>query len=55
MAAHEPTTTLGFWAGIITGLIVGTLAGGIALIGQGVWEHGRWIGARECALETQSN
>lgn len=44
-------TTLGFWAGLYIGLFLGVVVGGVALIGQGVWETGRYYGYEQCRME----
>lgn len=31
----------------LIGFATGMIFGGIALIGQGVWEHGHWMGLRD--------
>ena len=42
------TPTWGFWAGIVTGIILGVFVGSVALVGQGIWEHGKFIGEMTC-------
>lgn len=48
---NEVQTTWGFWVGLIAGMILGCFVGGIALIGQGVWEGGRYWGYQQCKAE----
>jgi len=43
--------TLGFWVGLFTGMIAGCFVGGVALIGQGLWEEGRHWGYEQCKME----
>lgn len=40
-----------FFTGSIFGLILGVFVGGIAAIGQGVWETGRYWGHQQCNME----
>lgn len=40
-----------FFAGSIFGMILGVFIGGIAVIGQGVWETGRYWGHQQCNME----
>lgn len=51
MTERVVEATVGFWAGLIVGIICGTFVGGIALIGQGVWEAGKHWGYEQCKLE----
>lgn len=51
MTGRVVEETVGFWAGLIVGIICGTFVVGIALIGQDGWEAGKHWGYEQCKLE----
>ena len=44
----EPKSTLSFWIGLLTGMVLGLFVFGVSIIGQGVWETGRMWGEAIC-------
>jgi hypothetical protein len=44
----ESKTTLSFWIGLLTGMVMGVFVFGISIMGQGVWEAGRMWGETIC-------
>lgn len=49
--------SLGFQAGLLigslTGIVLGVTVGGIALIGQGLWNEGRYWGYQQCLEDSK--
>jgi hypothetical protein len=49
--------SLGFQAGLLIGslmgIVLGATVGGIALIGQGLWNEGRYWGYQQCLEDSK--
>lgn len=51
----DHTKSWSFWLGMWVGLTVGILVGVSAMVGQGVWEGGKYWGYMECQMENTND